>query len=41
LASLKPLPYVIAQGIEGVTIMNGDGRVYVPDEFDAFLDEDN
>jgi hypothetical protein len=30
----------IAQGIEGVTIMNEDGRVYVPDEFDAFLSEE-
>jgi hypothetical protein len=31
---------LIAQGIEGVTIMNEDGRVYAPDEFDAFLDEE-
>jgi hypothetical protein len=31
---------LIAQGIEGVTIMNEDGRVYVPgEEFDALLDE--
>jgi hypothetical protein len=32
---------LIAQGIEGVTIMNEEGRVYDPAEFDAFLSEDN
>jgi hypothetical protein len=32
---------LIAQGIEGVTIMNKDGCVYDPFEFDAFLAEDN
>jgi hypothetical protein len=31
---------LIAQGIEGVTIMNEDGRVYLPAEFDALLDEE-
>jgi hypothetical protein len=31
---------LIAQGIEGVTIMNEDGRVYFPEEFNAFLDEE-
>jgi hypothetical protein len=31
---------LIAQGVEGVTIMNEDGRVYVPEEFKAFLDEE-
>jgi hypothetical protein len=31
---------LIAQGIEGVTIMNEDGRVYVPEEFDALLDDE-
>jgi hypothetical protein len=40
-AAAKAARNLIAQGIEGVTIMNEDGRVYVPDEFNAFLDEDN
>jgi hypothetical protein len=31
---------LIAQGVAGVTIMNEDGRVYLPEEFDAFLDEE-
>jgi hypothetical protein len=28
---------LIGQGIEGVTIKDENGRVYVPAEFDAFL----
>ena len=28
---------LIAQGVAGVTIMNEDGRVYVPEEFRALL----
>jgi hypothetical protein len=32
---------LIAQGIEGVTIMNEDGRVFVPEEFDALLDDED
>ena len=31
---------LIALGMEGVTIKDSDGRVHVPAEFDAFLDED-
>ncbi|HEV7600151.1 MAG TPA: hypothetical protein VGO49_07810 [Bradyrhizobium sp.] len=40
-AAVEAARNLIAQGIEGVTIMNEDGRVYVPAEFDAFLAEDN
>jgi hypothetical protein len=32
---------LIAQGIEGVTIMNEDGRVYLPEEFDALLNDED
>jgi hypothetical protein len=31
---------LVAQGVEGVTIMNEDGHVYLPEEFNAFLDEE-
>jgi hypothetical protein len=31
---------LIEQGVAGVTIMNEDGRVYAPEEFKAFLDEE-
>jgi hypothetical protein len=32
---------MIGLGMEGVTIKDRDGRIYVPAEFDAFLDEDD
>jgi hypothetical protein len=31
---------LIAQGVAGVTIVNENGRVYIPEEFKAFLDEE-
>jgi hypothetical protein len=40
-AAVEAARNLIAQRIEGVTIMNEDGRVYAPAQFDAFLDEDN
>lgn len=40
-AALEPACNLIAQGIEGVMIMNKDDRVYDPSEFDAFPAEDN
>jgi hypothetical protein len=38
-AAVEAARKLIARGIEGVTIMDEDGRAYGPDEFDAFLDE--
>jgi hypothetical protein len=38
-AAVEAARKLIDGGIEGVTIMNEDGRVYVPEEFDAFLKE--
>jgi hypothetical protein len=32
---------LIGQGIEGVTIKDENGRVYLPAEFDAFLNDDS
>jgi hypothetical protein len=40
-AAVEAARNLIAQGIEGVTIMNEEGRVYDPAEFNAFLSEDN
>jgi hypothetical protein len=39
-AAVEAARNLIAQGIESVTIMNEDGRVYLPEEFSAFLDEE-
>ena len=32
---------LIGLGMKGVTIKDRDGRIFVPAEFEAFLDEDN